>query len=221
MKTIVFFLLSAFSTFAQVSTFNGHKTNWGWSSKAYSKDAVVKILDTVNLDTVDRLSIQKRVDAVTEAEFLWKISPDLVREAEVSGSSYIVAGAKVSNLEITLQPGGKGEIRLYSQGALVGRVRCHSAATLQGKNSQPNAGNFTVTDKEEMHISKEFKGAKMPFALCVDPVRGIWIHCGDISEVSGVSGGCVRVSKPVGRQLFDLIARGIPGKVTRSQQVLP
>jgi hypothetical protein len=196
----------------QISTFSGDEVEWGWSGKEkglYSKEAVVGILQE-NWGKVSPFDLQAKVDQVTFAEFLWKITPDLVDQAVKSGSSFIVGNTKVDSLVINLEPSGKGEIIIISQGVLVGRVRCQSAATREGKNSQITAGDHKLLRKEGIHISKEFRGAKMPKALLLDASRGIWIHCGDLSSTSG---GCIRVSEPVGRELYKLTSIGTNVKV--------
>lgn len=193
----------------QVSTFNGHEAEWGWSGKDYSKSAVIKILQE-NWGKVSPLDLQKKVDVVTSAEFLWKITPDLVDQALSSSSTFVVGGAKVEGMVITLEASGRGEITLISQGNTVGRTRCQSAATRKGKNSQIVEGGHKVLGKEEIHTSKEFRGAKMPKALLLDASTGIYIHCGDLSSISG---GCIRVSEPAGRELFRLISVGTLVKV--------
>jgi hypothetical protein len=193
----------------QISTFNGHEAEWGWSGKDYFKPAVVKILQE-SWGKVSPLDLQTKVDQVTAAEFLWKITPDLVDQAVKSGSSFIVGDSKPNSLVINLEPSGKGKITLISEGWVVGYIRCQSAATREGKNSQPAWGDYKVLDKEEIHVSKEFKGAKMPKALLLDASVGIYIHCGDLSSISG---GCIRVSAPVGRELYKLISIGTPVKV--------
>jgi hypothetical protein len=236
MKTTLIILLSLVSSLVsaqeppsrpytgptQISTFNGHEAEWGWSGKnkgLYSKDAVISILQE-NWGKVSPLDLQMKVDKVTFAEFLWKITPDLVDQAVKSGSTFIVGGTKVDSLVITLDTAGKGKITLISEGWVVGYTRCQSAAKREGENSQLDQGEYKVLDKKEVHFSTEigqgtpgtedFKGAKMPKALLLDASRGIWVHCGDLSSPSG---GCIRVSKPVERELFKLISIGTPVKM--------
>lgn len=212
MKTLLILLSLVSVVFAQVSTFNGYEVEWGWSGKNsgnYSKLAVVAILQE-NWGKVSPLNIQSKVDQVTSAEFLWKITPDLVEQAMKSGSTFIVGGTKIDSLVVIIEASGKGKTTLISQGKTVGLTRCQSAGSREGKNSQPTWGDYKVLDKEEVHVSKEFKGAKMSKALLLDASRGIWIHCGDLSSTSG---GCIRVSEPVGRELFKLVSIGTSVKV--------
>jgi L,D-transpeptidase catalytic domain len=203
----VFFLLTS-PLFAQ-SAFNGTKAEWGWSGKDYQKDLVIGVLEQ-NWGKISAFDLQSKVDKVTHAEFLWKVTFDQVREAHNTNSTYIVGGTSVTDLEIVFEASGRGIILLYSSKNLVGRVRCQSAAKREGKNSQLEEGDYTVRLKKRLHISQEFKGAEMPNALLIDSGRGIYIHNGDLSSTSG---GCVRVSEPVGRELFRLVNQGVSVKV--------
>ncbi len=203
----------------QISTFNGHEVEWGWSGKDYSKEAVVKVLQE-NWGKVSPFDLQLKVDQVTSAEFLWKVTLDLVDKAIASGSTFIVGGTKVESLVITMEASGKGKITLISQGWIVGYTRCQSADKREGENSQIIEGDYKILDKKEVRVSTEigqgtpgtkgFVGARMPKALLLDASRGIWIHCGDLSSTSG---GCIRVSEPVGRELYKLTSIGTPVKV--------
>jgi hypothetical protein len=218
MKTIILLLAFVSSAFSQTA-FNGHAVEWGWSGAGgYSKQTVVDIL-TKNGPNADKLSLQAQVDAVTQAEFLWKITADQVAQADKTASSYIVGGIQASSLIITFEPNGKGEIRLYSQADLVGRVRCWTSSKRTGvKYTQLAEGNYTVTGTNRNGWSNEFK-CKMPNQIEMDGsarTRGIKIHTGDISgEKPGINEyhGCIRVSEPVGREFMKVVQFGTTIKV--------
>lgn len=221
MKTITLFIIVlAFvsNIFAQTA-FNGHAVEWGWSGAGgYSKDAVTGIL-VKNGPNADKFSLQGQVDQVTQAELLWKITADQVQKVDKTASSYIVGGIKVSNLVITLEPSGKGEILLYSQGNLVGRVRCWTSSKRVGvKYTQLAEGAYTVTGTNRNGWSNEFK-CKMSNQIQMNgsaKTRGITIHTGDISgEKPGINEyhGCIRVSDPVGREFIKIIQNGTTIKV--------
>lgn len=200
------------------TAFNGRAVEWGWSGTNYSKDAVIGILEKNGPDA-DRFNLQAQVDQVTQAELLWKITADQVQKADKTTSSYIVGGVQVSNLVITLEPSGKGEIRLYSQGNLVGRVRCWTSSKRVGvKYIQLAEGSYKVTRTNRNGWSNEF-GCKMPNQIKMNgsaKIRGITIHTGDISgEKPGINEyhGCIRVSEPVGREFMKIVKAGVTIKV--------
>lgn len=201
---------------ADISTFSGKKADWSWfgDREDSAKDVDPKVIAILQKEwgKTPPLLIQNELDSQgISAEFIWKITPNETVAAEQTVSSYITDNASVASMVITMQSTGKGEIRLYSQdGSLVGRVRCSSTSVREGKNSQLAAGNYTVTSKEAVHVSKEFKGAKMPNALEIDADRGIFIHNGNIE---GVSGGCIRVAAASGRHLFRLVKKGVSVKM--------
>ena len=217
MKIIILLLLLVSNVFGQIA-FNGRTVEWGWSGNGYSKDAVISILEK-NGPNVDKFTLQAQVDQVTQAEFLWKIIMDQVSQADKTVSSYIVGSTQVSNLVITFEPSGKGEIRLYSQGNLVGRVRCWTSSKRIGvKYTQLAQGEYKVTNTNRNGRSEEFN---CPMLNMIEmngsaATRGIKIHTGDISgEKPGINEyhGCIRVSDPVGRQFMKIIQNGTPIKV--------
>jgi hypothetical protein len=213
MKNIILFFALISQAFSEVSTYNGSKAHWGWSGEMpdFNKvcdPVVIGILEEYH-GKISPFALQAKVDAVTTAEFLWKVTVDEVAKADKTASSYIVGGAQVTRLEITLDAQGKGVILLYSQAQLVGRVRCQCANKREGENSQITPGNFKIGLKDKDYVNG--KKVKMPFAMNVDPQRGIFIHQGDIAKTA--SAGCLRVSKPVARVLFSLIKKGTPVKV--------
>jgi hypothetical protein len=216
MKYIIFTvaIISSFfisTSFGGVSTFDGHKVSWGWSNKdSYSKDSVVKILQE-NLDKVSPLSLQQKVDQVTSAEFLWKVTPDVVADAMASGSTFMT-GEHVSLVVLAFQASGSGEILLYSGDRLVGRTRCWTSGKREGREfTQLAEGSYPVTGLESKGYSKEFQCA-MPNKVSLGGKaagRGIFIHTGDISGPQGDNNkyhGCIRVSEPVGKQLMHVLS---------------
>ncbi len=215
MKTITilfFFMITALT--AEITTFNGEWAHWGWFGNnpqaGEVSGPVVKVYLKKNWGKVHPFAIQAEVGNKNHVEFLWKITPDLVTEAEKSGSSYIVGGVKITNVVLSFNSKGSGKISLYSKGTLVGRANCQTAGKREGKYSQLAAGNYNVLGKKEMYVSTEFPGAKMPFSLLLDDIRKIYIHQGDISSLAA---GCIRLSKPVAKTLFSLLRVGIPVKV--------
>jgi hypothetical protein len=183
MKTIILFLLIVSNTFGQIA-FNGRAVEWGWSGAGgYSKEAVIGILEKNGPDA-DKFSLQAQVDQVTQAEFLWKITADQVQRADKTASSYMVGDIQVSNMVIMFEPTGKGEIRLYSQAGLVGRVRCWTSSKRTGvKYTQLAQGEYKVTGTNRDGWSNEFK-CKIPNQISIGgsaETRGIKIHTGDIS----------------------------------------
>lgn len=217
MKIIILFLLVVSNMFGQTA-FNGRAVEWGWSGTNYSKDAVVGILEKNGPDA-DKFSLQAQVDQVTQAEILWNITVDQVLQADKTASSYIVGATQISSLVITFEPNGKGEIRLYSQGNLVGRVRCWTSSKRIGvKYTQLEQGEYKVTKTNRNGRSEEFN-CPMPNMVEMDgsaKTRGIKIHTGDISgEKPGINEyhGCIRVSDPVGRQFMKIIQNGTLIKV--------
>lgn len=210
----LFLVACATSCFGQITTFSGQDAQWGWSGKdkgKYSKEAVVSILQK-NWGKVDKLDLQDMVDKETFAEFLWEIDKSLVKKAMATKSSFFVAGAEIDTLNITFDSDGKGEITCYNKGEITGRIRCQTSRR-GDKYDQLEAGEYTISDKEFVHISTEFKGVRMPKAMLVSKRRGIYIHCGDLSFASA---GCIRVSEPVGEQLFKIVPKGT--KVTIVQK---
>lgn len=217
MKTIILVLASVSSLMAQTA-FNGHAVQWGWSGTEYSKAAVIAVLDQTGPDA-DKFSLQGQVDQVTQVEFLWKITADQVVLVDKTASSYIVGGTKISSLLITFEADGRGEITLYSQGDLVGRVRCWTSSKRSGvKYVQLAEGSYKVIGTNPNGWSDEFN-CKMPNEIKLNgsaKTRGIKIHTGDISgEKLGINEyhGCIRVSEPVGEQFMKIIPVGTPIKV--------
>ena len=203
---LMFFAAFASSCFAQVSTFGSDEAEWGWSGRdkgKYSKEAVVSILQK-SWGKVDKLDLQEMVDKETFAEFLWKVDKNLVTKAMSTKSSFFVVGAAIDTLKISFDNNGKGEIICFGKGKIMGRVRCQTSER-EGEHRQIGAGDYTISDKESLHVSREIKGARMPKALLVSKDRGIYIHCGDLSFASR---GCIRVSEPAGVQLFRLVSVG-------------
>ncbi len=218
MKIIILLLLLVSNVFGQIA-FNGRSVEWGWSgADGYSKDTVIGILEK-NGPEADKFALQGQVDQVTQAEFLWKITINQVAQADKTASSYIVGDIKVSNLLIAFEPSGKGKIHLYSQGNLVGRVRCWTSSKRTGtKYTQLAQGEYKVTGTNPNGWSNEFK-CKMPNQISINgsgKTRGIKIHTGDISgEKPGINEyhGCIRVSEPVGREFMKIIQNETPIKV--------
>lgn len=197
--TIIAFLTS----FVSAQTFSGDAVEGGWHSPGFSMDKVSGIL-TQNWGKIDNLSLQDKVDKEgVLAELLWKTTAD---KAEKTNSSFM-SGEKPDRLEIVLEKDGSGKIFLYKDQILIGRVRCKTNSKTEGEYRQPGAGEYKVFDKKKVRVSTDpkFEGAKLPNALLIDHSRGIWIHQGDIT---GQSGGCVRVSEPVARQLYRLVDIG-------------
>ncbi|MBC7766859.1 hypothetical protein H7Y21_02610, partial [Arenimonas sp.] len=182
LKTTIL-LFSLVSTLMAQTAFNGHAVQWGWSGTEYSKPAVIAVLDQ-NGPNADKFSLQAQVDQVTQAEFLWKITADQVVLADKTASSYIVDEVKASSLVITFEADGRGEITFYSQGDLIGRVRCWTSSKRSGvKYVQLAEGDYTVVHKNPNGRSEEFN-CKMPNKIDISGsanIRGIKIHTGDIS----------------------------------------
>jgi hypothetical protein len=217
MKTILFFL-SLLSPVVAQTAFNGRAVEWGWSGKSYSKQDVTDILDQTGED-FDKFALQAMVDKVTQAEFLWKVTADQVSKADNTASSYIVVGTQVSDMVITFDPTGRGEILLYSQGKLSGRVRCWTSSKRTGdKYYQLAEGEYKVLHKNSNGWSHEFE-CKMPYMIDLDGSakrRGVKIHVGDIAgpiEGENFYHGCIRVSEPVGKQFMKIIPDGTRIKV--------
>lgn len=217
MKTIAL-LLCLISAVSGQTAFNGHDVAWGWSGNTYSKQAVIDVLDRNGPDA-DKFSLQEQVDRVTQAEFLWRVTADQVQVADKTASSYIVGGIQVAEMVITFEPSGKGEIRLYSQGNLVGRVRCWTSSKRTGaKYTQLAEGDYKVTGTNPKGWSNEFN-CKMPNQVHISgsaATRGVKLHTGNIEgPIPGVNEyhGCIRVSELVGIQFMKILHVGTAIKV--------
>lgn len=68
-------------------------------------------------------------------------------------------------------------------------------------------GYYTIGLKKEMHRSREYHGAAMPFAQFFDMNRGIALHAG-ITPGRPASHGCVRLPREFARLLFGATQRG-------------
>ena len=75
---------------------------------------------------------------------------------------------------------------------------------VQGKATKP--GNYLITNKEPLHISSIYKGAKMPFFMR--------LNCGDFGMHQGVvtgspaSHGCVRLPAAIARKWYSRVPAG-------------
>lgn len=211
MKTFTFiFFLVISQVFADISTFNGELAHWGWfgnNPKAGDvSDPIVKSYLTKKWGKVHPFDFQAQIGNQNNVEFLWKITPDLVKKAEKSRSSYIVGGVKITSIVARFNSDGVGNVALYSGQKLVGRVNCQTSNKRQGKYSQLAAGDYKVLGKKRLHVSTEIKGVEMPFSILLDDVRKIYMHQGDISSIAA---GCIRLSKPSARVIYDLVSEGL------------
>jgi L,D-transpeptidase catalytic domain len=70
-------------------------------------------------------------------------------------------------------------------------------------------GTFTVTQKIESHVSKEFQGVRMPYSIFIGS-DGYAIHAGDLSSSSA---GCIRVPLYFAEVLFEYVEVGDTVKI--------
>ncbi len=207
---LLFFMALVACSFGQ-TTFSGAKADWGWSSTTIN-DQVISFLEK-NYKEGDQFSLQNKAkNAGLDCEFLWKVTPDQVEKALSSGSSFMT-GDKMDSMTMVFYPNGKGEITLYSQGKICGRVQAWTASKRQGEYRQLSAGEYKITGLQVKGWSNTFKTA-MPYKVSLSgeaASRGIFIHQGDISgEKPGINEyhGCIRVSRLTGQQFMRLLSIG-------------
>lgn len=160
------------------------------------------------------------------AELIWLVSgsyKDLQSELEKDGgqhASFIWLGldpAAKKRIVITLEPDGIGMIRIYQgEEMLVAQGRCSSGdRTKENDNGlipQPNPGVYSMKSKatklDEDGIKSVWSRAAqcwMKWALCLDPVRAIYVHAGSLLDPSA---GCIHVSFGFAAQLFNRVPIG-------------
>ncbi len=217
MKNLIFFYCFFFSClFAQVSTFSDQKADWSCSGDTKNPQ-VIDFLQK-NWKEGSELSLQKKAENQgLSVEFLWKVGTDQIQSALDSSSSFLT-GQKPDVVEVVFYINGRGEIILYSQGKICGKVRCWTSTKRVGEFRQLTAGEYKVTRYNSKGYSKTFD-SPMPNQVLLSgeaATRGISIHTGDISgEKTGINEyhGCIRVGKLVGQQFGQLLLVGTTVKV--------
>lgn len=68
-----------------------------------------------------------------------------------------------------------------------------------GPGHETPAGDFVVQRKDRYHVSQEFEGAKMPYAVFFDG-NGRAFHQGTLDRRSA---GCVRLDEPDAKRFFE------------------
>jgi len=129
---------------------------------------------------------------------------------EVTDHSILAKGQFVWQPEIAPMGAIRVRINLATQMAYVYRSEVligvsNISSGMAGYDTP--TGYYTIGLKEQMHRSREYHGAPMPFAQFFDLNRGIALHAG-ITPGRPASHGCVRLPKAFAQLLFSETRRG-------------
>jgi hypothetical protein len=114
--------------------------------------------------------------------------------------------SQTKRIEIKFNENGEGTLIAHG----LGEFPCLGKPGL----SYPKDVTVTPKEKERLHISKEFDGAEMPFAIRIWGQRGIYIHEGDptLAANGGPSQGCIHLKKGDAQKVYDWVTG--PTRVT-------